>query len=155
MRTELVHPPALPFPLPSSSQVVLLGAVSSMFPPGSAPAGAAGAPGTAADSGSGWDQLGGLALTFLYLFVTSLVLGAATGMGISCLVVRFAAHGPHHVSLTPPAGRSPLPHTPRTRRCRAGVPRALVAAWEWSSARCGADAARRLLGGWLVRRRWL
>ncbi len=84
-----------------SLQVVLLGAVSTIFPQGAAAAaplaGADGSEGAAAQ-GNGWDQMGSIALTFLYLFFTSLALGAATGMGISCLVVRFAAHGPHHVS---------------------------------------------------------
>eukprot|EP00983_Pelagomonas_calceolata_P009501 307429-Pelagomonas_calceolata.AAC.1 len=69
-------------------QVVLLGAVDRMFSNTAAS--------QASSSGSMW---GGLLLTFMYLFVTSLCMGVATGLGIAFLMKRLEGQGVHQVCM--------------------------------------------------------
>lgn len=65
-------------------QVVLLGAIEAM---------GGGKSGTEKSSGS----LGGLAYTFLYLFIASAIMGSASGLGIAFVLKHFKCHGPHQV----------------------------------------------------------
>ena len=75
-----------------ATSVVLLGAVSRVFPPASrGDEGSGGAPPGASGQGMG------VILSFMYLLSTSMVLGLVTGLAIAFLLRRFEGLGAHQV----------------------------------------------------------
>ena len=76
-----------------ATSVVLLGAISRVFPPASS----SGADDASAGGGDGGNQGLGVVTSFLYLLSTSLVLGLVTGLAIAFLLRRFEGLGAHQV----------------------------------------------------------
>ena len=76
-----------------ATSVVLLGAISRVFPPASSSS----ADDASTGGGDGGNQGLGVVTSFLYLLSTSLVLGLVTGLAIAFLLRRFEGLGAHQV----------------------------------------------------------